>query len=276
MILQRLASAICQQNWSQIIIEILIVVIGIFLGLQVTDWNEERINLELEKNYLTKLHSDTDQLIELASPSTLTSKLIGDNLKELSQLLIDNQDDADITKLQCNSLAYTHIYVTSIVSLPTLNELLSSGQILLIHNENIRRLISEFTLQTEKTMILLNSLQADKFDFLREYSDIIKINSLQAGNEENFDKLLVECDYQLMLNNDEFKNRLLGNTARYNAHVTVKVSQLDALRVTRPLLSFVQKRPGQELGGLGGYSVKIDLIRSLGRQQDLGKIKIAG
>jgi len=230
MILQRLASAVRQQNWSQIIIEILIVVIGIFLGLQVTDWNEERINLELEKNYLTKLHSDTDQLIELASPSTLTSKLIGDNLKELSQLLIDNQDDADITKLQCNSLAYTHIYVTSIVSLPTLNELLSSGQILLIHNENIRRLISEFTLQTEKTMILLNSLQADKFDFLREYSDIIKINSLQAGNEENFDKLQVGCDYQLMLNNDEFKNRLLGNTARYNAHVNVKVSQLDALQ----------------------------------------------
>ena len=93
-----------------------------------------------------------------------------------------------------------------------------------------QRLISEFTLQTEQTMILLNSLQADKFDFLREYSDIIKINSLQAGNEENFDKLQVGCDYQLMLNNDEFKNRLLGNTARYNAHVTVKVSQLDALQ----------------------------------------------
>ena len=42
MILQRLTTAIRHQNWSQIITEILIVVIGIFLGLQVQAWYEDR------------------------------------------------------------------------------------------------------------------------------------------------------------------------------------------------------------------------------------------
>ena len=42
MIISRLASAIRHQNWSQIITEILIVVIGIFIGLQVDDWNTSR------------------------------------------------------------------------------------------------------------------------------------------------------------------------------------------------------------------------------------------
>lgn len=42
MILQRMADAIRTQNWFTVIIEILIVVIGIFLGLQVTEWNQAR------------------------------------------------------------------------------------------------------------------------------------------------------------------------------------------------------------------------------------------
>ena len=42
MILRSMASAIKRQEWFQVIIEILIVVVGIFLGLQVTDWADER------------------------------------------------------------------------------------------------------------------------------------------------------------------------------------------------------------------------------------------
>ena len=58
MIIARLASAIRHQNWSQIITEILIVVIGIFLGLQVTQWNEGRAERVEENRYLIRLHSE--------------------------------------------------------------------------------------------------------------------------------------------------------------------------------------------------------------------------
>jgi len=39
MMLQRMAQALKRQDWFQVTIEVLIVVIGIFLGLQVTKWN---------------------------------------------------------------------------------------------------------------------------------------------------------------------------------------------------------------------------------------------
>ena len=42
MILRKLADAIREQNWSTVILEILIVVVGIFIGLQVDGWNEGR------------------------------------------------------------------------------------------------------------------------------------------------------------------------------------------------------------------------------------------
>lgn len=42
MILRRLAEGIQSQDWFTVLVEIMIVVVGIFLGLQVDDWNEER------------------------------------------------------------------------------------------------------------------------------------------------------------------------------------------------------------------------------------------
>ena len=57
MILHNMATAIRNQNWFVAIVEILIVVIGIFLGLQVDDWNQQRKDRADETRFLHALHS---------------------------------------------------------------------------------------------------------------------------------------------------------------------------------------------------------------------------
>ena len=57
MILRRLADAIRQQNWFTVCIELLIVIIGVYMGLQAQNWNEARI----ERNTAIGYHS---QLVE--------------------------------------------------------------------------------------------------------------------------------------------------------------------------------------------------------------------
>lgn len=52
MILQKLARALRQQNWSTVVVEILIVVIGILIGLQVDDWHERRETRQLYQSAL--------------------------------------------------------------------------------------------------------------------------------------------------------------------------------------------------------------------------------
>ena len=42
MILRRLAEGVRKQDWFTVVVEVLIVVVGIFLGLQVDDWNNAR------------------------------------------------------------------------------------------------------------------------------------------------------------------------------------------------------------------------------------------
>lgn len=58
MILNRLSNAIREQNWFTVLLEIIIVVVGIFLGLQVDDWNEQRKYRQEESVYLAKIHAD--------------------------------------------------------------------------------------------------------------------------------------------------------------------------------------------------------------------------
>lgn len=58
MILQRFTAAIKAQEWSTVALEVAIVVVGIFLGLQVDDWNQSRVNRALEQQYLERLHAD--------------------------------------------------------------------------------------------------------------------------------------------------------------------------------------------------------------------------
>lgn len=64
MILRRLAEAISGQNWFTVVLEILIVVIGIFIGLQVDDWNQVRKDRQEEIIYLNRLLSDLDDSVE--------------------------------------------------------------------------------------------------------------------------------------------------------------------------------------------------------------------
>ncbi|KCZ82932.1 hypothetical protein HAD_14632 [Hyphomonas adhaerens MHS-3] len=64
MILQRLATSIRKQDWFTVFIETLIVVFGVFIGLQVNNWNEarkDRIQAETSRERLiADLRADLD------------------------------------------------------------------------------------------------------------------------------------------------------------------------------------------------------------------------
>jgi len=61
MILRRLAALISEHNWFTVLLEIFIVVVGIFIGLQVDDWNETRKEHVREVEYLLRIDSELAQ-----------------------------------------------------------------------------------------------------------------------------------------------------------------------------------------------------------------------
>lgn len=63
MILRRLATAIRKQDWSTVFVETMIVVLGVFLGLQVNNWNADRMARSAERETLIRLHEDFEESI---------------------------------------------------------------------------------------------------------------------------------------------------------------------------------------------------------------------
>lgn len=58
MILRRMADAIRKQDWTVVAIELVVVVVGILIGLQVDDWAERRKEAESFKEVLERVYTD--------------------------------------------------------------------------------------------------------------------------------------------------------------------------------------------------------------------------
>jgi len=58
MILRRIADAFRRQDWFTVTIETLMVVLGVFLGLQVNNWNEARVEGERSREYLSRIRAE--------------------------------------------------------------------------------------------------------------------------------------------------------------------------------------------------------------------------
>jgi hypothetical protein len=58
MILRRLSEHLKAQNWTAVALDFAIVVTGVFIGIQVSNWNDVRREHALERQYLDRLSSD--------------------------------------------------------------------------------------------------------------------------------------------------------------------------------------------------------------------------
>ena len=82
-ILGRLSKAVREQNWFAVVLELLIVILGVVIGFQITAWGQARSDAGREQTYLHLLAADLRQtqrtvsyansLFDSFSPSTSMS-----------------------------------------------------------------------------------------------------------------------------------------------------------------------------------------------------------
>ena len=143
MILHRLANAIREQNWFTVVLEVLIVVVGIFIGLQADDWNRARTNRNLEQQYLARLHADAIAAVQRQRGArnwnderARTQAIVLAALR--SGELADDERGAFSV-----GLAHAGSHNPLIWQWGTIEELYSTGGIRLITDAALRDLISE-------------------------------------------------------------------------------------------------------------------------------------
>jgi hypothetical protein len=69
MLLRRLTENLKKQNWSAAGLELFILTLGVFLGLQAENWNQERIERAAARQYMERLSEDFTSIRDRASRS---------------------------------------------------------------------------------------------------------------------------------------------------------------------------------------------------------------
>ena len=63
MLLRSITKHVREQNWFAVALDFFIVVVGILIAFQITEWSEQRQEASLETTYLNRLAADLDETI---------------------------------------------------------------------------------------------------------------------------------------------------------------------------------------------------------------------
>lgn len=156
--------------------EILLVMIGIVLAIQFSNWNEKRNEIKKEIWYLDNIAND---MFFQKSGLTELKTNFEETLDEAKSLLTDYKAAMSYSKIDSLSQRLNKLMIT--YSYPnidnTYRELLSSGQVQLIENEDLLSDIIDFYLNTEEleTLFKTNEQQVfygEVYHVLNKYAEI--------------------------------------------------------------------------------------------------------
>ena len=159
MILARIAEALREQNWLAVALEFVIVIAGVVIGFQITEWRGEQTDRESERIYLTRLYDDMENSVcRVGREANNVREWNARAQRTLDALLLN---DASVVEDSGFELVASTRVQTGSPFRATLNELVTGGQMNLISNGELRAQIAaadaELTSYTGYIQILVNA-----------------------------------------------------------------------------------------------------------------------
>lgn len=158
MILRRVIEHVKAQNWTAIVIDFVIVVVGVFIGLQVANWNEARQDTMRGARYLERIHDDVRTDI-----TTYEGRLrFWNEVYGLGRIAI-RQGEAGKTDDHTNWEILRAYYQASQIAFftsaqTTYNEMQSAGELGLIRNVQLRAALSQYYQAWERNRSIFETL----------------------------------------------------------------------------------------------------------------------
>ncbi len=144
MILRRVIKHFRNQEWTAIFLDFLIVVVGVFVGLQVQKWNEARNDEQRAHSYLLRLHNDVSDDIEMLEER----KSLWIRQVKLGSIALAGKDAPPINQEQAWTIVRAFHHASNSVPMHlrdgTYTEMVSSGQLGLIKNTGLRDLTTQY------------------------------------------------------------------------------------------------------------------------------------
>jgi hypothetical protein len=144
MLIRRAIENVRSQDWSALVSELIIVILGIFIAIQADSWWQAQNDQALEQQYLSRLNDDVNIDIAAIEYGIALAEL----RKELADILITAADDPDSVRdhpilfmSAVSQAAYTY---TPSLNSDTFEELRATGKLVLLGDENLKAALFEY------------------------------------------------------------------------------------------------------------------------------------
>ncbi len=216
--------------------EIILVVIGILIALQINTWNQNRLEKIKSQAYYQRIIEDLDLMMASMNNEITRSKKVEQHIVsalktiESGQLTKDNKDSLDFT------LKNYYRFVPIDADLKSIEELKSSGQYGLIQNKDLRKSIDNYT-----SYLSLYSKISDKIsddvndDAIIEKYIFIKLAEKNSDNE-------IRYDFKALRKDQIFINRLSKISVSWQTKKELSTSVLNqSLRLKEKIIEALRQ-----------------------------------
>lgn len=230
MILRSVIKHVREQNWVAVGLDFVIVVVGVFIGIQVANWNQQQRDRESEGLYLVRLGQELSEISALVDADYKTQRARLERLEQLRRFFATGDGISQLGGHHCAALSQSHIFADTIFYPATIKELIATGRIVLIRDDAVRTAILSFDQNNERLLQMRTDIQIDRLLLARNYPQFI-VSGL--GEWED-----AACDFEAMMRDQGFLNDFIDNFRRFEAYVyDVTGSQSNVLESMRLMIA---------------------------------------
>ena len=206
MLLRRLSQHVKDQNWFAVLLDFVIVVFGVFIGIQVSNWNETRKDRVDERVFLARLHNDVYNAVA-ASERIRERRLNAIQESKVALGVLNGDSDwRELTQGECRALSSSHNIVIGAPGLPAFDELVSSGRLAIIRDPQLRQDLVAFEQAQDILAYWLSEGSRNLHDLLDKYPNLFSLTTYLDDQLEV--RSAVDCKMDGMNTNTRFMNNI--------------------------------------------------------------------
>ena len=219
MILRSLTKHVKDQNWFAVWIDFVIVVIGVFIGIQVANWNEERAPAIRDEILLERLMVDFVRIAEWGKGRMPRHRGTADDTRRLIEVIRSDAEPTLDEDTRALLAASVEVYAGSEAS-PTYEELVATGTLSRVRNVNLRNALNRYSRQREADMVLLTQqLQ------IRDSGPMEEAVQFRVSSQSYDDTLIAESfDWALLKSTEPYLQKVLRNQLLRNRWQTEELN----------------------------------------------------
>ncbi len=243
MILQKLATSLRQHDWGTALIEVAVVVLGIFIGLQVDDWNSARKDRIDEQQFLQDLHNDVllaDDLSHRVRQRRLDRQ---ESITTAADVLFKRTGRDTLTAKECAAIAWSTAFNVTAPGISSVDELIGIGRMGIVRDMELRKALMGL-LQTRAALDATIVEKSTSSNFRHLPGAFPELLKLEAYFDDTINEMSShnDCDLEAMRTSRAFLNQFSSNADGYDAYIQ------DGLKPWSEQMDLVHKLVDESLG----------------------------